>query len=181
MNIISVNGYEPYKTYESKETNELKRDESETLDEQRGAEDEKAENFDKPRNDLRDRFSTTNENSDKLTAEMKKVTLNGLLKRVEMMQSNMYSGRSWKQLMKIYGITKAVSLNDEATAEELEKAIRDLTAAITALKKSQPDDKKHREMLPLTIKPGGTAREQSKNANAKTVFQTTNSTMNIMA
>ena len=149
------------------------------VDAQNILEENKTENFNKTHDNLCDRFSATNENTDKETAEMKRVTLNGLLKRVEMMQGTMYSSRSWEQLMKMYGITKPVSLDDEAAVEDLEKAIRDLTGAITALKNAEHEDTKQRELLPLTIEPGGTAYEQAKmSADFKAVAQAINTAFN---
>lgn len=99
--------------------------------------------------------------NDKMLAEFKRQFLTGLLTRVEIMQGDVYSSRSWSQLMGVYGVTKPVSLNENADLATIEKAIKDLTAAFNSLRKAEEDDTKLRERLPLVIKTGGTAHEQA--------------------
>lgn len=123
--------------------------------------EESLEGYNRTLEDLRRQLLQANENNDKMTTEFKRQFLTGLLTRVEVMQSNMYSSRSWELLMKVYGITKPISLDDDANVADIEKAIRDLSGALNSLRKAEMDDTKHREGLPLTIKPGGTAYEQA--------------------
>ncbi|MCL2050219.1 MAG: hypothetical protein FWG91_00605 [Lachnospiraceae bacterium] len=102
-----------------------------------------------------------NESSDNDVMAIKKQALCGLLKRVEMTQGTYYSSSSWKRLMATYGKTKPISLNDEASVPEIEKAISELNAALSALKKAEKDDDKQRDALPLVMEAGGTAYEQA--------------------
>jgi len=133
-----------------------------------------AESLDKMREDLRAQMSASNENAKQSEAAMKKITLGGLLKRVEMMQGRMYSSRSWEALMKIYGVSKPIYLDDDADIADIEKAIRDLNNALGALKKAEAEDTGQRKMLPAVIKPGGTAYGQAAiSASTKTAAQAT--------
>jgi hypothetical protein len=130
--------------------------------------------YNKMLEDLRAQRSELNEKTKKDVAAAKKQVLGGLLKRVEMMQGNMYSSRSWTNLMKTYGKSKSISLDENADAADLEKAIRAISGALGALQKAKPEDSKQREMLPLVMKIGGTASEQAAvSAAAKAVTQTT--------
>ena len=117
--------------------------------------------YDKMLEDLRTQRSELDEKTKNDVAAAKKQILGGLLGRVEMMQGSMYSSKSWANLMKTYGISKAVSLDDDADIVDLEKAIKDIVGAINALRKAETEDTKQREMLPLVMKMGGTASEQA--------------------
>jgi hypothetical protein len=131
-------------------------------------------NHNKMLEDLRAQRSELNEKTKNDVAAAKKQVLGGLLKRVEMMQGNMYSSRSWTNLIKTYGKSKSISLDEDADAADLEKAIRAISGALGALQKAKPEDSKQREMLPLVMKIGGTASEQAAvSAAAGAVAQTT--------
>jgi hypothetical protein len=81
----------------------------------------------------------------------KKQTLNGLIKRVEMMQSNMYSSKSWNKLMKVYAKAKSVEISETTDMRALRRATSELMSALSALEQAEKDDNDMREMLPVVL------------------------------
>ncbi|MCL2717455.1 MAG: hypothetical protein FWE14_01555 [Lachnospiraceae bacterium] len=97
-------------------------------------------------------ISSKNNSSNAIIVEAKKQTLGGLLKRVEMMQSNLYTGRSWSRLMKTYGNSQAVFLKESAEERDVDRALRSLTRDLMALRQAENDEDPHREKLPVVLK-----------------------------
>jgi hypothetical protein len=91
-------------------------------------------------------------NSDSISSEASQQALGGLLKRVEMMQGDLYTGRSWSRLMKTYSSAKAVSLKEPPDEQDLRRALRALMCDFMALQQAEKDDNSFREKLPLVLK-----------------------------
>lgn len=85
-------------------------------------------------------------------ATIKKQNLSTMVKRVENMDSLQYSGKSWNKLMKAYAKAKKVTMSEEPSQKELDKAIRELMAALNALEAAEKEVKDElREPLPLVL------------------------------
>jgi len=93
--------------------------------------------------------SENNENGS-LTAN--KQALGSILKRVEMMQSDLYTGRSWGKLMKTYSSSKAVFLKDSSDEKDINRALRSLMRDFMALQQAETDEDSFREKLPVVLK-----------------------------
>jgi hypothetical protein len=81
-------------------------------------------------------------------------TLGGLIKRVEMLQSIMYSGRSWNSLMKVYTKAKTLKNSESDDIRAIRRAINELTGALTGLEQAErveKDDDEIHERFPVVI------------------------------
>ena len=100
--------------------------------------------------------NTTDAAADAVKAARRQL-LSGLINRVEMKQSNMFSGKSWNKLMKAYSVGKTVYMNEAAEIRAINRAIREMTGALNALKPAEKADKEDDERhnpLPLVLNLG---------------------------
>jgi len=101
--------------------------------------------------------NTTDAAADAVKAARRQL-LSGLINRVEMKQSNMFSGKSWNKLMKAYSVGKTVYMNEAAEIRAINRAIREMTGALNAMKPAErvdkEDDERHNP-LPLVLNLGG--------------------------
>ena len=96
---------------------------------------------------------TTPQNADDAPLASKRLTLGNLLKRVEIMQSALYTGKSWNYLMKAYSRAKNAFSSNSVDVHALSRIINELTAALGKLEQAQEnaEDDEIREKLPVVL------------------------------
>jgi len=111
--------------------------------------------FEKGGNNESNAISTANsmsETTENVSLMASKQALGSILKRVEMMQSDLYTGRSWGRLMKTYSSSKAVFLRESPDEKDINRALRSLMRDFMALQQAEIEEDPFRDKLPVVLK-----------------------------